>query len=259
MHDLLILAQAAADAGAQTAAGTPADTTVFGILSNVFGRPDTLAQPQDLLMHLQQLSVVWATIFLAAGLVCLLNGYRFYKTVTIILALLIGACTGYYLGSKVEQGYIVAGCLAALLAVGCWPLMKYAVAAMGGLAGAFLGANAWSAVLATVETSARPDPAQQTYWIGALIGLIVCGMLAFILFKLSIVLFTAVSGATIAMLGGLALLLQVPAWREPITTSLQNNALVLPLLMIVPAVIGLIIQQSQPEPAKPAAASPKPA
>lgn len=227
-----------------------ADTNIFGILTSVFGRPDTLAQPKDLLGHLQQLSVVWSTIFLAAGLVCMLNGYRFYKTVTIVLALAIGGCMGYYLGNKVEQGYIVAGCLAALLAVCCWPLMKYAVAVMGGLVGAFLGANAWSAILSTMQNSgAKPDASQQTYWIGALVGLLICGMLAFILFKLSVVLFTAVSGATIAMLGGLSLLLQVSAWRDPIIASLQNNAMVLPLLMIVPAVIGLIIQHSQPEPA----------
>lgn len=223
------------------------DGTVFGILSSIFGRPDTLTQPADLLKHLEQLSIVWSTIFLAAGLICMLNGYRYYKTVTVVLALAIGACMGYYLGGKVDKGYIVAACLAALLAVACWPLMKYAVAVMGGLVGAFLGANAWSAILATVENTAKPDPAQQTYWVGALIGLIVCGMLAFILFKLSVVMFTSVSGATVALFGALSLLLQIPTWRDPIMQNLQDNAMVLPLLVIVPAIIGLIIQQSQPE------------
>jgi hypothetical protein len=108
-----------------------------------------------------------------------------------------------------------------------------------------LGANAWSAILATVQNTARPDPSQQTYWVGALIGLLVCGMLAFILFKLSVVLFTSVSGATIALFGALSLLLQIPAWRSDIIQSLHDNAMVLPLLVVVPAIIGLIFQQSQ--------------
>jgi len=239
------------------------DSNVIGILARIFGRPDTLTQPSDLLNHLEQLSIVWSTIFLAAGIACLLSGYRYYRAVTITLALGIGACMGYYLGGMMDKNYIVAACLAVLLGVACWPLMKYAVAIVGGLVGAFLGANAWSAILATVNNTARPDPSQQTYWVGALIGLIVCGMLAFILFKLSVVLFTSVSGATIALFGALSLLLQVPAWRSTIIQSLHDNAMVLPLLVLVPAIIGLIIQQSQSDPNKGAppapAKAPKPA
>lgn len=235
---------------AATNSSSQVEPSVFDVVTGIFSRVDTLAQPGQLMNHLTNLSVVWAAVFFAAGLVSLLQGYKFYKAVTIVMAFLIGGFVGYTLGKQVKADYIVAGCLAALFAVSCWPLMKYAVAAMGGLAGAFLGANAWSAVISMMNTQgqgASPDPKQQTYWVGALVGLIVCGMLAFVLFKFSVVLFTCVCGATVAVLSGISLLMQVPNWRSAISESLSSNAVALPLLVFVPAVIGLILQHSSPD------------
>jgi hypothetical protein len=73
-------------------------------------------------------------------------------------------------------------------------------------------------------------------------GIIFFGLLSFILFQLSVVMFTSFSGALLAVIGTIALLLQVPAWRESIANALQANPLVIPVLVIVPAVIGLVIQ-----------------
>ena len=219
------------------------------IAGNIFSRADTLANPATLLDQLQQLSVVWAAIFLAGGIVCIRHGHKFYRVITVIMALLIGGVVGFALGKRLEADYIVAGCLSGLFAVCCWPLMKYAVAAMGGLVGAFLGANAWSAIAAAMHThgnGAHPEPGQNMYWVGALVGLVVCGMLAFILFKLTIVVFTAVSGSTVAVLGAIALLLQVPNWNTSIRSSIASNAIALPLLVLAPAAIGLIIQHAHP-------------
>lgn len=222
-------------------------SNVFETVNGVFSRVDTLAHPQKLVNILANMSIVWAVVFIIAGLVCLLNGYKLYKWVTVILALCIGAFAGYYLGKKVDAQYIVAGCLAALLAVGAWPLMKYAVAVMGGIVGAFLGANIWGAFAGLVDETNRQQVAG-TYWVGALMGLVICGMLAFILFKLTIVLFTSISGATIALIGVLALALQVPPWQESISRwSTTANAMIFPLLVLVPAAIGLILQQVRPE------------
>lgn len=223
----------------------PATDNLFEIITNVFSRGDTLAHPQALTANLASLSVVWAVVLLAAGLVCLLNGYRIYKSVIIVMGLAIGAFAGYYMGKQIQAAYIVAGCLAILLAVGCWPMMKYAVAAFGGLAGAFVGANAWAACARLMQDSAKAQAMAENYWIGALIGLLLFGLLAFIVFKLSVVLFTSVSGSTFAVLGGVALLLQVPAWKQPVSESLSSHPVVVPLLIVVPAVIGLIMQHSR--------------
>lgn len=238
---LTFLAQAASPGGPET--------NVFEIITGVFSRADTLAHPREFVPHLQSMSIVWAVIFLTIGMVCLLNGYKFYRPVTVVLAAAVGAFSGYALGQKINaEEYIVAACFGALLGVGCMPLMKYAVAAMGGLTGAFVGANAWSAIVhLTAKQAQGPPPAADHYWVGALVGLIIFGMLAFILFKLSIVVFTSVSGSTLSVIGGMALLLQVPEWQNSVQDSLSSHAIVLPLLVMVPAIIGLILQESQKE------------
>jgi len=205
----------------------------------------TLTDAKQLSEILQPMSLVWATVFLVAGLTTLLGGYKYYKWVTVVLAMTLGGIVGYQLGDKIGAAYIVAACLAMLLAVTCFPLMKYAVAVMGGLAGAFLGANIWVAIAKLMFEGPQAESFADNAWVGALVGLIVLGMLAFILFKLTIVLFTSVSGSTIAVIGGLALLFQIPDWRVRIVDSIAVHPIVIPLLIVVPAVVGLLVQQSE--------------
>ena len=233
-----------------TTLGQQSDATVLDIVSNVFSRADTLAHPDSLMTQLQALSVVWAVVFLVAGIVCMFSGYKFYRAVTVIVAMGIGMTAGYALGHKIGAPGVVGGCLAILLAVACFPMMKYAVALLGGLSGAWVGANVWTAVCHVVNRG-NPEMAQSAaakHWFGALLGLIICGMLAFVLFKLSVVLFTSVSGSTIAVLGILALLLQFKPWQEHIRSGLSAHALTIPLLVFVPALIGLILQESSHAP-----------
>ena len=213
-------------------------------VTNMFSQGDMLAQPSFLVQHLQTLSVVWAVVFLIVGLLCMLNGYRFYKVATITVAFLFGLFMGYWLGAKIGAPEIIGGCLGLLFAVMAFPLMKYAVAVFGGLAGAFIGANLWSGIAGALNTHAGWDIPHEAFWVGALVGLVVCGMLAFILFKLSVVLFTSVSGSTVMVLGGLALLLSFEPWQQPISDHLANKHLVIPLLVLVPATIGLIFQEA---------------
>ena len=158
------------------------------------------------------------------------------------MALALGAFLGYYLGKKIDAEYVVAGCLAILMAVTCFPLMKYAVSALGGLAGAFMGANAWSAT-ARLLSRGGDTTVSQHYWVGALIGLLICGMLTFILFKIAVVMFTSVSGSTVAVLGAVALLLQIDIFQRTIAQSISAHAAILPLLVLVPALIGFILQE----------------
>ncbi len=213
-------------------------------VANVFSRFDALAYPEQLVPHLQQLPTVLAAIFVAAGLVCLLQGFKLYKAVVVAIALITGIVTGYRLGQMVQAEVIVAGCLGVLLAVVAWPLMKYAVAIAGGIAGAFLGANTYAAL--AIETSRHGstlDP--NNAWIAALVGLMMLGLLSFILFDLSVVLFTTVSGSILAVMGIFALLLQIPGWQDAIARGLVDKPIVLPMLVIVPAVIGLVLQQQR--------------
>lgn len=221
------------------------DQNICALMTDVFSRPDTLAHPGPLMHNLQSLSVVWAVVFVIAGVVCLLNGYKLYRWVTVIAGLLLGILAGYYLGQKIQAEAIVAGCLGLLAGVLCLPLMKYAVAAMGGLAGAFIGANAWSSIARLAVDGQAGEQAAANFWVGALMGLIVFGMLSFIVFKFSVVIFTTVSGSTLAVMGLVALLLQVPAWRGAISDHVTAHAAIVPILVFVPALIGMILQQTR--------------
>jgi hypothetical protein len=226
------------------------------VLPKIFERIDTLAHPEKLVDTLAETTWVVGAIFLTVGLLCILQGYKLYKGVVILTALAMGIVLGYKLGQHIQAQTIVAGCLGVLLAVAAWPFMKFAVSLCGGLAGAFIGANAWSGIATHLNaTSPSINIPPDAYWAGALIGLVLFGMLSFILFELSVVLFTSVSGSVLAVLGIIALLLQVTAWREAIGNALKANPLVMPVLIVVPAVVGLVLQyqfgglqrQSQPD------------
>jgi len=217
---------------------------LFDTMTQAFSKVDMLARPEELLPILERMSIVWAVIFIIAGVLTLLNGYRFYKAATIILALMIGLFAGYAMGQHINEPMIVGACCGVLFAVIAWPLMAYAVAILGALAGSFIGANIWTSVCQLdAVANAMPDGVGGSYWIGALIGLIVFGMLSFILFKLAVVMFTSISGSTMIVFGLVALLLQFQPWHASVNDSLSAHAMIVPLLVIVPAIIGLILQQ----------------
>lgn len=245
----------AAEAVAAPAVSAPQSMTqaiqnFFDTIAGMFSRGDALAQPDHVISHLQTLGAVWAVVFVIVGVLCMFNGYKFYKFATVSLAMLMGLFAGYWFGGKIGAPYVVAGCVGVLLAVLAFPLMKYAVAIFGGLAGAFVGANLWAGMadavnkIASEGGQARNIVPAGEYWLGALLGLLICGMLAFILFKLSIVMFTSVSGSTIAMMGVLALLLGFEPWHDTVADGLRASQLVVPLLVFVPAAIGLILQET---------------
>lgn len=239
-------------------------------IANLFGKMDGLAHPKELMKVLQDLPVAMAGVLLAVGLVCLLAGCKVYRSVVILIAALTGLVVGFQLGAVVDAELIVAVCLGVLLAVVAWPLMKYAVAIAGGLAGAFMGANAWTAAMAVVYRHEAHPPTVDAHWVGALVGLMMLGLLSFILFEISVLLFTSISGAVLALMGTLALLLQIPAFHDTIEQGIHNAA-ILPMMVVVPTVIGIVFQHhhgglkatKKPPVAKnpkaPAGAMPKPA
>ncbi|WP_428389710.1 hypothetical protein [Mucisphaera sp.] len=241
---LALLAQSASSSSAAAEEQGPLENLFETVLA-VFSRGDTLARPEELIANLQALSVVWAIMFIVLGITCLMNGFKFYKVMTIGLALLLGMFFGYWVGAFVEAPYIVAGCLGLIAAVLAGPMMKYAVALFGGLAGAFLGANLWSGLTLAIN-QANGAALPEAHWVGALIGLLVFGMLAFIVFDMSVMVFTAVAGATFAVIGGLALIMSFEPWRETVSNTLIESSVTVPLLVTVPALVGLIMQFNAP-------------
>lgn len=197
---------------------------------------DILNRPAELLEVLGQLPFIGASVIVVIGALCVLNGYRWHKWVIMILAFLMGLGLGHLLSAKVGNAAIVAVSLGLLCAIIATPMLKVTVAVFAGLTGAFIGANVWSAVSGT-----PPD----TQWAGAAMGFIILAMSSLILFRLVIVLFTSVGGAAMVVLGGITLLLQVPAWESAVRESLTANQLLIPLLLCVAAVAGFVVQHGR--------------
>jgi hypothetical protein len=115
-----------------------------------------------------------------------------------------------------------------------WPLLKYAVAVCGGLVGFALGMVIW----------AFADQPVGMAWAGGLVGMVVLGMLSFVLFKTSVILFTSLEGAALFVFGSCAVLLRYQPWEKQVETSLSKPIL-LPMIVTTIAMISLFWQHQQ--------------
>ena len=206
----------------------------LAVFDGHIARLDLLNHPEELLGALANMHIVWASVLVVVGALCVINGYKWHKWVVIICAFLAGLGLGHLLSGQMGQSRIVMAAIGLLCAVVATPLLRYVVAIFGGLTGAFIGANAWSAF------SDAPD----SHLAGAAMGFIAVGMAAFLMYRVVIVLFTSIGGGAMAVLGTLGLMLHVPTWETSIRTSLEANDLLLPLLVTVAAVTGLVLQHS---------------
>ncbi|MFB3137854.1 MAG: hypothetical protein ACE10B_01365, partial [Phycisphaerales bacterium] len=129
----------------ETSAGTPLDASPYEVITSLIPRMDILNRPDELLAALANMHIVWASALVIVGALCVLNGYRWHKWVIVICAFLGGLGLGQLLSSQMGESRIVMAALGLLCAVIATPLLRLAVATFGGLTGAFIGANAWSA------------------------------------------------------------------------------------------------------------------
>jgi len=201
----------------------------------------TIPSQQEIIQYLANMQVIYAIALLACGLVYLLRGWKIFKVLVVINALLLGVVAGNYLGGLVQGknmplfGAVAGGLLLAVLA---WPLMKYAISLMGGLAGSVIGYGVWSYAAHSLSKPGLNDYA----WAGALIGLIAVGLLAFVIFRLVVMIFTSLQGSMMAMGGLLSLLMRHQEFNKPIQDTLAQNVHVAPLIIAVPALIGFAFQ-----------------
>jgi len=193
---------------------------------------DVLNHPETLADVLTQINIVWAGIFVVIGGMCVLHGYRWHKILLIVLAGLLGVWAGVTVGEHVGTPEIASACLGGLFAVLAWPLLRYAVALFGGLAGAFAGANVWTAL--------GHDPS--LHYMGALLGLVIVGMLAFMTYRPVVIILTTIGGASLLVFGAIAAMLHVEGWRGGMLEAMQANTLLIPIVVASAAAFGAVFQ-----------------
>jgi len=199
---------------------------------------------EEFVHSLAALEPIWACVLLGCGLVYLLQGWKMFKILVVLNAAILGVLLGSRLAAVVggdRNMPLFAGIGGGLiLAVLAWPLMKYAISIMGGLVGSFVGFGMWNYAAQVVGKPSLLEYA----WVGALIGLITLGLLAFVIFRFVVITFTCFQGSLMTVSGILGLLLKYDRVAEPLTNSLTLNVHMLPLLVGIPAVIGFVFQNS---------------
>jgi hypothetical protein len=189
----------------------------------------------DLLTWCQNMGALTAAMLVIAGVIYLVYGVYAYRMLMTLNAAVIGAYMGGVMGDKAGNataGAMVGGFAAAALS---WPLMKYAVAIMGGIFGMCLGASIWRAC--------GQDPAYA--WSGGGMGLIFFGMLSFLIFRGSIMMFMSLQGSVMLVFGLLGLIYKYQDVAPKVTEGLTAKTFILPMIIMVPATLGLIWQQTQ--------------
>ena len=214
--DFSILAQAAVSASPETAqeAVVPIDWFWQQIIS---------------------LDLLEALTFVSFGTVCLFYGWRVFKILVVINFGLIGLVTGMSLASRIVglNNQLAGGLIGmGVLAVLSVPLMRWAVSLLGAMAGAIIAAGIWYAC-----------NLPETYiWAGALTGLVAGGMISFIVFKVAVMMFTSLWGSSLISVGSMALLYLYPRTSPQVQEMVYNQKWFLPVVVIVPTIIGVILQ-----------------
>lgn len=182
--------------------------------------------------QITSLSWLEAILAISFGVVYLLYGWRIFKVLAVISFALLGLFAGMWVGRQFDNEFLGGVLGLALLAILAVPLMRWAVCLLGAAAGGVLTAGLWYAF----------ELPQQYIWAGALIGIIAGGMISFIIFKISVMLFSSLGGSAIMVSGILALLHHYPPTTEHVSNLTHNNNWFLPVALLAPTVIGVFVQ-----------------
>jgi len=176
-----------------------------------------------------------AVLAISFGVIYLMYGWRIFKALTVISFALLGLYAGMWVGAqfdKVLLGSLVGLTVLTILSV---PLMKWAVCILGAVAGGILTAGIWYAFKLP----------EQFVWAGALVGFVAGGMSAFVVFRVSVMLFTSLGGGVLIIMGALALVWQYEGLQQPPTNRLSDiyfNNWFIPSLLIGATLFGMLLQ-----------------
>jgi len=204
---------------------------------------DMFKSQKNFVDGLTDLHIVAGILFVIAGIVYIFYGWKIFKTLVILNAAILGAVAGSHLGALIQKPNMVVYMAVAgglIFATLAWPTMKFAVSIMGALAGSVLGYGVWKYV---VHALSKPDMTIHA-WAGALIGFVILGMLAFVLFRVAIIAWTSFQGSMMCVMGILSLLLKYDYVAGGINDALTSNIHLLPLLIAVPTGFGFILQDA---------------
>ena len=198
---------------------------------------DSEIVPIDLIWEqITSIGLLESLMFLSFGVVCLLYGWRVFKILVVISFALAGLVGGAAIaksaGLNADYQILAAVGAAGLVGFISIPLMRYAVSILGAVAGGILTAGIWYAL----------HLPELYIWAGALIGIIAGGMISFIIFKISVMLFSCLGGSALMITGLLALLYQYEPTTENVKSLVMTEKWFLPIILLIPTIVGVYLQ-----------------
>jgi len=197
--------------------------------------------PMNMLWEqITKLSWLEALIAVSFGAVYLIYGWLIFKVLAVVSVGMVGLFAGMELGQRIGTGPsavlwggIIGLILLAILSI---PLMHWAVSALGAVAGGIITSCIWYAI-------GLPS---QYIWAGAIIGIVAGGMISFIVFKISVMLFTSLGGAVLIITGLLALANlyeknQVES-GDFVYSLVNEYGWFMPAVLIFTTFVGMVIQ-----------------
>lgn len=187
----------------------------------------------ELLQACRDMNPAAAVALIVAGIIFLMWGYYSFKILVTLNSLVIGGWIGGLIGDHAGApipAALIGGFTAAAVT---WPLMKYAVAVMGGLLGTIIGMAAWRGSGIDANFTAA----------GGCMGMIFFGLLSFILFRTCVMMFTSLQGSLMLIIGILAVLYKFNAVdATALDARLSLSPLIMPMTFFFPAVAGILYQ-----------------
>lgn len=191
----------------------------------------------------QSMSQGTATILIIAGLGFLAYGQSAHRFCMSLNCAVLGAWAGGMLGKQgnaVIPGMLIGGFLGGLAA---WPLLKFSIQLIAAGVGFVAGSCIWRTF---------PNLMPEYAWAGGVMGLIFLYMLSHITVRWTIILATGLQGAAMFIAGALGWLCQIDSVKGPVNTALSSNHYLIPVVIAVPAILGLIYQHTSAAAAPPA-------
>lgn len=219
------------------------NTALFSVLAETaqngsqYGKLQGLVPIDFIWSQISALSWLQAIVAMSFGAVYLLYGCKIFKILVIIAFGLIGMTIGIRVGQFMSgTNWQIWGGVAGAVILGSVsiPLMRWAVSILGAIAGGIITTGIWYAF---------DLPNNHLIMAGALIGMIAGGMLSFVVFDAAVVLFTSLNGASLVVIGLLALLLHYEPTSNDVQNWVYNYKWFLPAAIITTTVVGILIQK----------------
>ncbi|MFW6155078.1 MAG: hypothetical protein ACOC95_07680 [Planctomycetota bacterium] len=194
-------------------------------------------------LHLDASPLI-ALALMGIGLVFLTQGWKFYRQLITLSAGYLGLLVGSRYAERMTEPHLdlvfILG-FGAVFAALAWPAIKWAVCLFGGVIGGLAGFALWRYTSLAFDA---PDLAELA-WVGGLMGVIIMGLLAFVIFQVVVVVVTSFQGGMLLISGLLALSFALDGPDRSLFRRLDRDVALVPLMVFIPTIIGAIFQENK--------------